>query len=112
MIYVFQVGAIILYTYVFQMLAPPPEGTFDVEDENLPIKSPPKNGPPMQVPLLAQDPDSTDSNTLKKEDRNLPIKSPQNGINGPPVQVPFLAQEPDSTDTSTLKKGKVINNFF
>ncbi|KAI4374255.1 hypothetical protein MLD38_012267 [Melastoma candidum] len=26
------VGAIILYTYVFNMLAPPPEGTFDIEE--------------------------------------------------------------------------------
>uniref|UniRef100_A0A7N0VBD7 Auxin efflux carrier family protein n=1 Tax=Kalanchoe fedtschenkoi TaxID=63787 RepID=A0A7N0VBD7_KALFE len=49
------VGAIILYTYVFNMLAPPPEGTFDIEeDENLPIKCPPKDSTgPEQVPLLA-----------------------------------------------------------
>ncbi|KAJ8550785.1 hypothetical protein K7X08_000155 [Anisodus acutangulus] len=26
------VGAIVLYTYVFHMLAPPPEGTFDIKD--------------------------------------------------------------------------------
>ncbi|KAE8703174.1 putative cytochrome P450 [Hibiscus syriacus] len=34
------VGAIILYTYVFHMLAPPPEGTVDLEDGNLPLKIP------------------------------------------------------------------------
>ncbi|KAA8517576.1 hypothetical protein F0562_017794 [Nyssa sinensis] len=34
------VGAIVLYTYVFHMLAPPPEGRFDIEDSDLPIKSP------------------------------------------------------------------------
>ncbi|XP_048320185.1 protein PIN-LIKES 6 [Ziziphus jujuba] len=49
------VGAIILYTYVFQMLAPPPEGTFDIEDGCLPMKAPPKdNSTPEQVPLLTQ----------------------------------------------------------
>ncbi|KAB5552271.1 hypothetical protein DKX38_009582 [Salix brachista] len=49
------VGAIILYTYVFNMLAPPPEGTFYIEDANLPIKSPAKDAPPEQVALLLQD---------------------------------------------------------
>ncbi|KAF6172657.1 hypothetical protein GIB67_041980 [Kingdonia uniflora] len=42
------VGAIILYTYVYQMLSPPPEGTFDIDN----IKSPPKDGTAEQVPLL------------------------------------------------------------
>ncbi|XP_043698975.1 protein PIN-LIKES 6 [Telopea speciosissima] len=60
------VGAIVLYTYVFHMLAPPPEGTFDIEDKNLPIKEPPKNGTPEQVPLLVREPESTDSNALNK----------------------------------------------
>ncbi|XP_042476050.1 protein PIN-LIKES 6 [Macadamia integrifolia] len=68
------VGAIVLYTYVFQMLAPPPEGTFDIEDKNLPIKGPPKigtpeppkNGTPEQVPLLVREPESTDTNALNK----------------------------------------------
>ncbi|MQL94951.1 hypothetical protein Taro_027619 [Colocasia esculenta] len=42
------VGAIILYTYVFQMLAPPPGGSFDcAEAEKLPIKKLSE-----QVPLL------------------------------------------------------------
>ncbi|KAG6744425.1 hypothetical protein POTOM_053151 [Populus tomentosa] len=49
------VGAIILYTYVFNMLAPPPEGTFDIDEPNLPIKKPAKDAPMEQVPLLAQE---------------------------------------------------------
>ncbi|KAI3805846.1 hypothetical protein L1987_21733 [Smallanthus sonchifolius] len=53
------VGAIVLYTYVFQMLAPPPGGSFDIiEDDKLPIKNPPKvNGTPEEVPLLTQEPE-------------------------------------------------------
>ncbi|KAL1360198.1 hypothetical protein AAHE18_04G160400 [Arachis hypogaea] len=52
------VGAIILYTYVFNMLAPPPEGTFDIDNESLPLKGAPNNdGSPEQnqgtTPLLA-----------------------------------------------------------
>lgn len=67
-----QVGAIILYTYVFHMLAPPPEGTFDIEDGNLPLKSPAKDAPPKdaapeQVPLLTQEDDKPiDSNAPKQ----------------------------------------------
>ncbi|KAF8394787.1 hypothetical protein HHK36_018723 [Tetracentron sinense] len=57
------VGAILLYMYVFQMLAPPPEGTFEIEDGDLPIKSPPKIGTPEQVPLITQETGPTDSNT-------------------------------------------------
>ncbi|KAJ7950149.1 Auxin efflux carrier family protein [Quillaja saponaria] len=61
------VGAIILYTYVFNMLAPPPEGTFDIEDGNLPIKGPTKDGSPHQVPLLTLEDDvSIDSVASKK----------------------------------------------
>ncbi|KAL9236080.1 hypothetical protein vseg_010787 [Gypsophila vaccaria] len=53
------VGAIVLYTYVFQMLAPPPEGTFEIESGHHAIKSHPNNGnaTPEQVPLLSQDPE-------------------------------------------------------
>ncbi|EOA12236.1 hypothetical protein CARUB_v10012723mg [Capsella rubella] len=47
------VGAIILYTYVYQMFAPPPEG-FDAEEENLPLKNLPVDAAPEQVPLLTQ----------------------------------------------------------
>ncbi|KAK9734204.1 hypothetical protein RND81_04G122600 [Saponaria officinalis] len=62
------VGAIILYTYVYQMLAPPSEGTFDVEGGHLPIKSHPHNGndAPEQVPLLSQDPEPTPSKEPSK----------------------------------------------
>ncbi|CAL5192519.1 unnamed protein product [Lathyrus oleraceus] len=51
------VGAIILYTYVFNMLAPPPEGTFDIDHERLPLKSSTakSDGPPEQAPLIAQE---------------------------------------------------------
>ncbi|XP_059644273.1 protein PIN-LIKES 6-like [Cornus florida] len=54
------VGAIILYTYVFQMLAPPPEGSFDIEERNLPIKNAPEEGSPEQVPLLEVVPENSD----------------------------------------------------
>ncbi|KAL1213310.1 Protein PIN-LIKES 6 [Cardamine amara subsp. amara] len=47
------VGAIILYTYVYQMFAPPPEG-FDGEEEILPLKNLPVDAAPEQVPLLTQ----------------------------------------------------------
>ncbi|GMY19581.1 protein PIN-LIKES 6 [Fagus crenata] len=62
------VGGIILYTYVFHMLAPPPKGTLDIEDGNLPIKSPPKeDGAAEQVPLLIQEEAaSTKSNASEK----------------------------------------------
>ncbi|PIA46178.1 hypothetical protein AQUCO_01600442v1 [Aquilegia coerulea] len=60
------VGAIVLYTYVFQMLAPPSEGTFDIEDGDLPIKSNPVINTAEQVPLLAPpEPEPVDSNTSK-----------------------------------------------
>ncbi|KDP21833.1 hypothetical protein JCGZ_00620 [Jatropha curcas] len=61
------VGAIILYTYVFHMLAPPPEGSFDIEDGTLPIKNPPKDASPQQVPLLAPEEEvPVDSNVSKE----------------------------------------------
>ncbi|KAF5737316.1 putative auxin:hydrogen symporter [Tripterygium wilfordii] len=60
------VGAIILYTYVFQMLAPPPEGTFDIDVASLPVKNQPKDGTPEQVPLLTEDAAPTDSDASKK----------------------------------------------
>ncbi|KAK8953327.1 hypothetical protein KSP40_PGU005823 [Platanthera guangdongensis] len=48
------VGAIVLYTYVFQMLAPPPGGSFDVsEQDDLPIKIRTNNSVAEQVPLLS-----------------------------------------------------------
>lgn len=62
------VGAIILYTYVFQMLAPPPEGTFDIQEKQLPVKRPNSNdSSPEQVPLLSDEavPLPEDSNASK-----------------------------------------------
>ncbi|CAA2976601.1 PIN-LIKES 6, partial [Olea europaea subsp. europaea] len=69
------VGAIVLYTYVFNMLAPPPEGTFDVEEQNLPIKNPRNNSSSYpakkssseQVPLLTEEATPTKSGVTKKE---------------------------------------------
>lgn len=69
------VGAIVLYTYVFNMLAPPPEGTFDVEEQNLPTKNPPKSScsnpaedsSPEQVSLLTEEATSTNSSVSKEE---------------------------------------------
>ncbi|KAI3993725.1 hypothetical protein MKX01_002738 [Papaver californicum] len=63
------VGAIVLYTYVFQMLAPPPEGTFDVDATVLPIKShaDAENGTPERQPLLPpeepEEPQAESNNT-------------------------------------------------
>ncbi|KAK2981872.1 hypothetical protein RJ640_010389 [Escallonia rubra] len=59
------VGAIVLYTYVFQMLAPPPEGTFDIT-EGLPRKMPSKDNSSEQVPLLTQEAVQNDSDSPKK----------------------------------------------
>ncbi|XAR68687.1 hypothetical protein NMG60_11000017 [Bertholletia excelsa] len=60
------VGAIVLYTYVFHMLAPPPEGSFDSGERNLPVKSPPQNSLPEQVPLLAPEVMPTKSDASKR----------------------------------------------
>lgn len=49
------------------MLAPPPEGTFDIDDGNIPIKNAPKDGTPEQVPLLThEEAASTNVNTSGK----------------------------------------------
>ncbi|CAJ1813531.1 unnamed protein product [Sphenostylis stenocarpa] len=63
------VGAIILYTYVFNMLAPPPEGTFDIDIESVPLKSAPMGDATLeQIPLLVKEEgvSSTSQNTSKK----------------------------------------------
>ncbi|KAL7194842.1 hypothetical protein ACSBR1_035131 [Camellia fascicularis] len=60
------VGAIVLYTYVYQMLEPPPEGTFDIEDRNLPIKYTAKDSTPVETPLLTEEVVPTDSDAPKK----------------------------------------------
>ncbi|CAL5388156.1 unnamed protein product [Camellia sinensis] len=61
-----QVGAIVLYTYVYQMLEPPPEGTFDIEDRNLPIKYTVKDSTLVETPLLTEEVVPTDSDAPKK----------------------------------------------
>ncbi|RXH82052.1 hypothetical protein DVH24_036393 [Malus domestica] len=63
-----KVGAIILYTYVFQMLSPPPEGTFDIEEKDLPIKSPQNSTSmtPEQIPLLTND-ENNEETTRQEE---------------------------------------------
>lgn len=50
------------------MLAPPPQGTFDVEGGHVPIKSQQHNGSatPEQVPLLSQEPGIVVSNVSNK----------------------------------------------
>ncbi|KAG0479111.1 hypothetical protein HPP92_013830 [Vanilla planifolia] len=55
------VGAIILYTYVFHMLAPPASGSFDVnEDDPIPSKAPANDVAAEQVPfLLVEESDET-----------------------------------------------------
>ncbi|CAL9748665.1 unnamed protein product [Musa acuminata subsp. burmannicoides] len=62
------VGAIILYTYVFQMLAPPPGETFDgAEEVKLPTKISVNNSAPDQVPLLtSKDAETTSHESLKQ----------------------------------------------
>ncbi|XP_044465306.1 protein PIN-LIKES 6-like [Mangifera indica] len=63
------VGAIILYTYVVQMLAPPPEGTFYPEEAaKLPIKNIPKDATDTleQVPLLNQELVTSDIDAPKR----------------------------------------------
>ncbi|CAL5379839.1 unnamed protein product [Camellia sinensis] len=70
-----QVGAIVLYTYVYQMLEPPPEGTFDIEDRNLPIKYTAKDSTPVETPLLTEEVVPTDSDAPKKEKIGLRNRS-------------------------------------
>lgn len=62
------VGAIILYTYVFHMLAPPPEGTFDIDEVSLPVKNSSKDATPAaeRIPLLTEEAEPRDSNNPKR----------------------------------------------
>jgi len=51
------------------MLAPPPEGTFDIDNESVPLKSTPMgDATPEQIPLLVREDgvSSTSQNTSKK----------------------------------------------
>ncbi|KAK8631263.1 hypothetical protein V6N13_080018 [Hibiscus sabdariffa] len=90
------VGAIILYTYVFHMLSPPPEGTFDLEDGNLPLKIPQKDAYPENVPLLEQQDSQTDSdNSMKGKIRSYLVfvydKLQLKQILQPPIVASILA---------------------
>ncbi|XP_024188548.1 protein PIN-LIKES 6 [Rosa chinensis] len=67
------VGAIILYTYVFNMLAPPPEGTFDIDEETLPIKSPTDGETLGQVPLLTHEDQQEEEEEQKNEEQVVEI---------------------------------------
>jgi predicted permease len=61
------VGAIIVYTYVFKMLAPPPGRTFDgSEDDELPVKGSEENVAPQlaKYPI----PTSTHANTVPEDE--------------------------------------------
>lgn len=91
------VGAIVLYTYVFWMLAPPPGG-FDIVDSSLPIKAAPKSsgGPPEEVPLLTREPEPTNEDTPKdgkviKFFKFLYVKLKLKQILQPPIIASILA---------------------
>lgn len=63
------VGAIIVYTYVFKMLAPPPGQTFDgSEEDELPIKASGEN----TVPQLGAYPMNTHTSTVPENEPLLP----------------------------------------
>lgn len=52
-LHTWQVGAIIVYTFVFHMLAPPPGGTFEgIENEKLPTTASTNIVVPEKMPLL------------------------------------------------------------
>ncbi|KAJ9544740.1 hypothetical protein OSB04_024447 [Centaurea solstitialis] len=91
------VGAIILYTYVFQMLAPPPGGSFDIEDSKLPVKVPVKgSNPPEEVPLLTQEPETVDEDpprvgTIKSFMKFVYEKLKLKQIIQPPIIASILA---------------------
>lgn len=53
------------------MLAPPPEGTFDIKDRSIPVKNLLKDNTPAHVPLLVQEVASTYSDAPKKEEVRL-----------------------------------------
>lgn len=60
-----QVGAIIVYTYVFKMLAPPPGQTFDgSEEDELPIKASGENA----APQLGKYPINTHTSTVPENE--------------------------------------------
>ncbi|KAJ0979168.1 hypothetical protein J5N97_014642 [Dioscorea zingiberensis] len=91
------VGAIVLYTYVFQMLAPPPGRSFDgIEEESLPIKTPVNVASPEQVPLLDVEPQTSEIDTSKSAKiighlRYLADKFKIKQIFQPPITASILA---------------------
>lgn len=64
------------------MLSPPPEGTFDIEEKELPIKSPRNGTTPDQVPLLT--PDENEEETARKEEV---AETESNASNKPKVRM-------------------------
>lgn len=95
------VGAIVLYTYVFQMLAPPPGGTFDIEEKQLPIKSTPS---PKSTTPEQGNPNAPPKETTP-EQGNPPIKSTLK--DSTPEHVPLLAREAAPANIAFSKKGKI-----
>ncbi|KAJ1699128.1 hypothetical protein LUZ63_007640 [Rhynchospora breviuscula] len=93
------VGAIILYTYVFQMLAPPPGETFDsIHEPNLlPTKAYEDESSPEKVPLLTPaDPEretviTAKVPTLKDRWNHLVDKLKLKQIFQPPIVASILA---------------------
>lgn len=69
------VGAIIVYTYVFKMLAPPPGETFDGEEEKLPVKASGENA----VPELGKYPTSTCASTVPEDEPLLSAEGHKKG---------------------------------
>lgn len=71
----FQVGAIIVYTYVFKMLAPPPGESFDsAEEDILPIKASGDN----VVPEKGKYPTSTRTSTVPENEPLLSSEGDKN----------------------------------
>ena len=55
------------------MFAPPPEGSFDLDDACLPIKSHSTDGSPEQVPLLTHD-EAVEAQTDSDSDASKKLK--------------------------------------
>ncbi|XP_006644905.1 protein PIN-LIKES 6-like [Oryza brachyantha] len=70
------VGAIIVYTYVFKMLAPPPGESFDnAEEEKLPVKASGDN----VVPEVGKSPTITRTSTVPENEPLLSAEGDKNG---------------------------------
>jgi hypothetical protein len=70
-----QVGAIIVYTYVFKMLSPPPGETFDGDEEKLPVIASGENA----TPELGKYPTSTRTSTVPEDEPLLSVEGNQKG---------------------------------